>query len=647
MNARLIRSAAVSLCLCVCLGGATLSAADCGDDPAVQAMEKAVKADSKNATNNYNLAVAYYQKQCYEPAIDAFERTAKLLKGDNQAQNDMRADCYGILGALYYQVKQDDDNAIKYFKLALAIKPDDKDSLNGISMACVKAGKPDEAAKYLQQAIQADPHNIEARYRMAVILNGKLEAAGKQATPELRAAVLTAFEDAVKRADPDKDVHPKDEYKDFLTASYTRLGELYRDAGQNQKAVDVLTRVVKIAPDDFSSRFILGQVYFNLKDYAAMIEQYKKAVDLDPKQKLARFNLGVAYINQEQFFEAWEQFKAISELDPSDSEALALMGQELENAVNQKLTLGTAKYTAEEYADAKDAFAAVLAMDPKNRQAKDYLDKVNEQVDKGFNLDMKQARSAIKAKKLEDAAEALERALALKPDDPDAVALKDQTHANTSKLLKRTLSAAEAAFKAKDYESAEADWTRALSFKEGKAKAQLALDKLHKLTNGQVSAQLKKAGTALRAKKYVDARNDFKAALAVDHNNADATNGLAQVNTLISDKVKDMLAKGHKAMDGGDKTAAKGKFEAVLKLDTNNADANAMITKMTGAESKTKVNADKVKTLYYQGVDLYVNNKIKEAITTWQQLLVLDPSNNDAKKNIERAEAKMKALANL
>lgn len=636
-----------ALGLCACLLGQALFADDCSDDPAVQAMERAVKADPHNATNNYNLAVAYYQKQCYDPAIGAFERTAKLLKGDSQAQSDMRADCYGILGALYYQVKQDDDQAIKDFKLALAIKPGDKDSLNGISMACMKAGRPDEAAQYLQQAIDADPGNVEARYRMAVIQNGKLEAQGKKADPKLRALVMKDFLETVKRGDPSRSGRPADARKEILTASYTRLGELYRDAGQNQKAVEVLARAVQISPDDFSSRFILGQVYFNLKDYASMIEQYKKAVELDPKQKLARFNLGVAYINQEQFYEAWTQFKAISELDPSDSEALALMGQELENAVNQQLTLGTAKYTAEDFAGAKEAFQEVLTMDPKNAQATEYLNKVEEQVVKGYAQDMKQAKADLRAHKHEDAAEALEKALALKPDDPEALALKAKTHANISKLVRRTLAAGNAAFRVKDYETAETDWKRALAFKVGKAKASADLAKLHRITRAEIGAQLKKAASAMRARRYVDARNAYKAALAVDHNNAAANNGLAQVNTLINAKVKDMLAKGHRAMDGGNKTMAKRKFEAVLTLDATNSDANTMITKLTGSESKVKVDADKVKALYYKGVDLYVNNKIKEAIVTWQALLKLDPNNNEAKMNVARAQAKLRALANL
>ncbi|HTA16873.1 MAG TPA: tetratricopeptide repeat protein, partial [bacterium] len=107
------------------------------------------------------------------------------------------------------------------------------------------------------------------------------------------------------------------------------------------------------------------------------------------------------------------------------------------------------------------------------------------------------------------------------------------------------------------------------------------------------------------------------------------------------------MAKGHKAMDAGDKATAMAEFNAVVKLDPTNADANSMIHKLTGSDSRAKVDAEKAKTLYYQGVDLYVNNKIKEAVNTWKEVLKIDPDNTDAQKNIQRAEAKLKALANL
>jgi tetratricopeptide (TPR) repeat protein len=621
-----------------CLAPAGLRAADCADDPAVSALEKAFKADSKNATTSYNLAVAYYNKQCYEGAIDAFERTAKLAKGDSPEHEDMRFQCYSALGGLYYQAKQDPKQAVADFKLALAIHPSDKDSLNGISMALMKMGDNEQAAEYLKKTILADPHNVEARYRMAVLLNQQLEAQ-KTPDPKLRQEVTEAFAKTADLAGK--------ENKDLLVVCYTRLGELYRDEDKAEQSVEVLSKAVKLAPEDFNSRFILGQMQYKLKNYAAMIEQYQKAVEIDPKQKLARFNLGVAYINQEQYFEAYEQFKAITTLDSGDSEALALMGQTLERAVDQQLSLGAAKYTAEEYLEAKQAFEKVLSADPKNKTANEFLGKVNKALEESFATYMAQAKAALKKKKQEDAAEALERALSLKPDDPDAMEMRKKTKANISKLVGRYLSTGNSAFKHGDYETAEKSWRQAMNFREGKAKAEAALAKLQKLTAGQLKSSLSKAKTAMKKKDFVAARNAYRAALAAQKDNAEARNGLTQVNTLITDKVKKLVDSGRAHFEEGDKKAAKSSFEAALKLDPNNADANSYITRITGSESKTKVDADKVKTLYYQGVDLYVNNKIKEAIAVWQQLLKLDPNHQDALKNIERAKVKLKALQNL
>jgi tetratricopeptide (TPR) repeat protein len=615
-------------------------AADCSEDTAVQAMERAVKADPKNPTNNYNLASAYYNKRCSDQAIDAFERTLKLVKGDNDDAKSMRFECLSSLGGLYFS-KGDAGEASKYFKQALDLRPSDKYSLNGISMALAKEGKREESLQYLKKTLLADPRSVEAHYRLAIMLNEDLEKQGKTPDEKLRTEVIEAFEKTGRLAEGSRGT------EEMRVVCYTRLGELYRDSSQSEKAVSVLTKAIELAPKDFNSRFILGQMYYNVKNYAAMIEQYKAAVEIDPDQKLARFNLGVAYINQELYSDAFGQFKAIADKDPSDSEALALMGQTLDRAIDQTLAAGTGKFTAEQYAGAKADFEQVLSMDPKNKTAGEYLAKTDKEIEKLFGQHMAQAKKFLKAKKSEDAAEALEKALALKPDDEDAKALRSQTKANIGKLVARYIAAGEKAYKRQDFEAAETEWTKAAVFSEGKKKAGALLAKLRARTTTALSGSLKTAKAALKAKELVKARNAFRAALAADGRNAEAKNGLTQVNTLISDKVKKSVDKGRELFDGGDKKGAKGQFEAALKLDPTNADANSYIQRMTGSESNAKVSAERVKQLYYQGVDLYVNNKIKEAISTWKELLKLDPGHQDAQKNISRAESKLRALANL
>ncbi len=48
--------------------------------------------------------------------------------------------------------------------------------------------------------------------------------------------------------------------------------------------------------------------------------------------------------------------------------------------------------------------------------------------------------------------------------------------------------------------------------------------------------------------------------------------------------------------------------------------------------------------LYYKGVDAYVQNRVAEAIGYWEELLARDPQFLDAKKNILRAKAKLRAI---
>ena len=627
-----------ALCLLAPTGA---KAADCSEDTAVQAMERAVKADSKNPNNNFNLATAYYNKQCYDQAIGAFENTLKLVKGDSQQEKDMRFDVTSTLGGLYFQGRQDPGTAVKYFKQALALKPSDGYSLNGISMALVKDGKTDEAMDYLKKALLADRGNVEAHYRMAVLLNQKLEAA-KEPADKLRNEVIAAFDKTADLAEGKKGT------EEIRVASYTRLGELYRDTKQSAKAVEVLNKAIKLAPNDFNSHFILGQMYYNEKNFAAMIDEYKKAVEIDPNQKLSRFNLGVAYINQEQYAEAYDQFKAITDIDKNDSESLVLMGQTLERAVDQLLTSATSKYTAEDLGGAKADFEKVLTLDPKNKTASEYLGKVTKAVDKAFAEQMDKAKKFLKAKKKEDAAEALERALAMKPDDEEAKKLRSETKADIGKLVKRYLAQGDRAYDAENYESAEKLWKQAQGFRQGKESATKKLAKLTKKTSGALASALKEAKNALKKKDLAKARTAFRKAKAVAPSNAEATNGLNQVNNQIADKVAKAITKAKKALDDDKKSVAKNALDEALKLDPNSSEAKELYAKASGGnENKAVKNQEKIKQLYYQGVDLYVNNKIKEAISVWEELLTLDKDNVDAQKNIARAKAKLKALASL
>jgi hypothetical protein len=53
---------------------------------------------------------------------------------------------------------------------------------------------------------------------------------------------------------------------------------------------------------------------------------------------------------------------------------------------------------------------------------------------------------------------------------------------------------------------------------------------------------------------------------------------------------------------------------------------------------------EEIKRLYNEGVKQYSTGDYRQALVTWQRLLSLDPGNKEAKKNLERTNAKLEAL---
>jgi predicted Zn-dependent protease len=60
------------------------------------------------------------------------------------------------------------DQAYARYKRAFALNPKDVDAQMGMGKLLALMGKPEEAVKYLRMAVQSDPLNSEAHYRLAV-----------------------------------------------------------------------------------------------------------------------------------------------------------------------------------------------------------------------------------------------------------------------------------------------------------------------------------------------------------------------------------------------------------------------------------------------------------------------------------------------
>lgn len=68
---------------------------------------------------------------------------------------------------------------------------------------------------------------------------------------------------------------------------------------------------------------------------------------------------------------------------------------------------------------------------------------------------------------------------------------------------------------------------------------------------------------------------------------------------------------------------------------------------MMSSKISMDVDRAKLKSLYYEGIQLYINGEIKAAIKKWKECLKEDPSDIAAQNQISKAKDKLRAISNI
>ncbi len=269
-----------------------------------------------------------------------------------------------------------------------------------------------------------------------------------------------------------------------------------------------------------------------------------------------------------------------------------------------------------------------------------------EEVDSHLRL----AEKFSKEGKLEEAFNEYEQAVKFNPGSPDAQAGLRQTRSRLANLVAQMLQKGRAEEKRGNFKAARDYYQSVLESKSGDPEAVRALENLEssrQLRSKRWWAEAREqteAGRLREAAGLYRQIGDLAEAFSDSEWQEKAFAGLNQVNERKAQLIQKNLAEGKRAFDKQEITGAQKAFNQVLALDPQNRTANEYVKRITGSESLAKVTADKVKEIYYRGVDLYGRGEIEEAIKAWREVLALEPENTDARINIERAQVKLEAM---
>jgi len=564
---------------------------------------QAVKANPNDATAHFNLGVYYLKGQKFDQAIPEFQKCVQINSGDQQAK-ELLENCQGIVAFS----KGEYAAAIDHFQKVLVINPKNGDA-NRLLAKC-------QAKIYMDQK----------KY------------------PEAEAALLRVV--ANDSNDPD---------------AYQSLGVINFQNKNYKKAVEYWQKAIKIQKDTRIYKY-LGFSYYNLGDFNNAIDNYTKSIKLetakDPKDQDTKsldetyYDLAIAYNDNALYDKAAEAFGESFKISKqTDSNAAVGQAQAMDAAVNAHMEKANGFLLNSQYSDAIAEWNIVLKYQPNNKQAQDFIADAKGKRDVEVEKHLTAGKSYAKKGKTVLAFGELNLAHKMDPDNAAVQTALKNLKGRTKDRAKSLIAEGDQFNKAGDYADAYISYKNASEYDPNNSKLKKLLKQLKSKQSSEVDALMKKATYFVKKKDLTLALKALQTAKQIGSPNP-ATNDeiadqLFRVQKDITVKVKDMDAEGTDLFEKGNKEKAKAKFAQVLKLKPDDETANDYVKRMTGQQSQQKVDAEQVKTLYYDGVNLYINGKINEAIGKWQECLKDDPGNVNAQNNIKKAQAKLNSIAQL
>lgn len=616
------------------------------EDKALTKLKDKIAADPNNANAHFNLGLYYYQNGRYDDAIQALNDVITINAKDEEA--------LVLLGSVHLRMGQLGE-AEKYLTKTIGLNPDNTAARNNLSLVYFNQNKTDQAINLLQESLRLEPENVDALTNLAFIytnLNRVDEATGTykrliKADPKSLAAydrLAQLYRDQYKYADVVKLVQQSKTYLPDNATMLNHLAFANLGKGELQEAFDNFTKAARINPGDAVSHYGLGLIAYKNANLEIAIKKFKQALKLKKNYPDALRQLAIAYEDQGEYINALYYYRQITKLDQDDRAAKRTYNSVRAKAIDHYLRKGSKDYFEGDFESAVEAWNSVLKLDPKNETANKFIQTAQVKLESKIKGHVAQGETFLLQNMQQDAYREFHAALKLDPKNKQARAGLDKVQ--LKKQEKEEIGAALALDSAKrgNVRVALQDIKTTIKRDPSNLLAQKYVNQIQNEQKSGTEKNYRKGIELLSQGKLREAIFSLERATELDPNDQGIKNLLYKTRTQLRENVKALMGRGVELVNSGRATEAKEKFNEVLKLDPENAEAEEYLTNLTGKVAQVTVSKEEIKKLYYDGVSLYLDGQNRRAIEVWRKILVLDPENQEAKSSITKAEMELKEM---
>jgi tetratricopeptide (TPR) repeat protein len=277
-------------------------------DKALDAFQKEVAKNPKNAEAWYNLGVIYGEKDQYDKVIESFDNSLAASDEFKSQIQDSKKYYWANLfnnGVKLYQrgsnlIKTNPDSSkilldksANMFEYATELEPDSADTYKNLSFVYMASGDDEKAIQPLQKIIDLEHAEDGYRFLSTIYFNqgsAEKEKYNASKAPQDSIKAMDDFNNAIKVAEEGRKYYPNNaDILQILSNSYIYTGKV-------DLALGAFKAGVENDPGNKAYRYNYGVLLLGKDDYAGAEEQFKKAIEIDPNYTNAIYNLAVTYV---------------------------------------------------------------------------------------------------------------------------------------------------------------------------------------------------------------------------------------------------------------------------------------------------------------------------------------------------------------
>jgi len=389
---------------------------------------------------------------------------------------------------------------------------------------------------------------------------------------------------------------------------------------------------------------------------------YMKILHLDPRNKNAEmalqlirpkvniyteklYQLGVKYFEKGDYKQARGIFESILFVrhDHQGSKShLEQIDEIYRKQAEEHYFTGLGFYSQRNLDRAEEEFKTALQFLPNYSDAIEYLNRIKEDRKKNARKVsdlLSQAQSAEKRNQWLQALQKYRNVVQLDPDNARAKAKIIQLQRMINSIAAQQYSRGERAFKNGDIKTAQRAFRAVLSIRPGHAGARHYLTLISESTNDKAQRYMRLARDYFQNQKWESALAVLDSVLSISPNSASARELREKALSKIS--TEKILERAKSEYLSGQYLTALEKFNDVLQRDPNNPDALEL-----REQCQIRLN-ELVDDYFNRGIQLYTEEKYKEAIAEWEKVLNINPYHKGALEYKKKAKERLQALGRL